>query len=266
MGDQWAVDSANSRAALQIHRKRHGRRTHTSHAGTWKRVGVHGSTKRIQQIQVRKSCKCNCSARGFSESEQEQILVNLLSNPLCLRLRDDFTAPLRAPLCRIQPPLCLCPRWRFTSIIRVVRLLQRVEINRLQFWLIWYSDCVVSRSTKTKVSGISIGCRSLQVSREHGSQMSTRYQTKTVDWWLLHLNTSRWLQPFCRNRRTLYFPFQPLSTLLQPRTLTDGPVVGLVCPWTSTTDRFDILFLDSWVLIDFSRNSGLGITFTPFHL
>lgn len=209
MGDQWAVDSANSRAALQIHRKRHGRRTHTSHAGTWKRVGVHGSTKRMQQIQVRKACKCNYSARGFSESEQEQILVNLLSNPLCFRLRDDFTAPLRAPLCRIQPPLCLCPRWRFTSIIRVVRLLQRVEINRLQFWLIWYSDCVVSRSTKTKVSGISIGCRSLQGSREHSSQMSTRYQTKTVDWWLLHLNTSRWLQPFCRNRRTLYFPFQP---------------------------------------------------------
>lgn len=209
MGDQWAVDSANSRAALQIHRKRHGRRTHTSHAGTWKRVGVHGSTKRMQQIQVRKACKCNYSARGFSESEQEQILVNLLSNPLCFRLRDDFTAPLRAPLCRIQPPLCLCPRWRFTSIIRVVRLLQRVEINRLQFWLIWCSDCVVSRSTKTK--GVGDKYRLQKLAGEPRTQLPNvnKVWNKLLDWWLLHLNTSRWLQPFCRNRRTLYFPFQP---------------------------------------------------------
>lgn len=266
MGDQWAVDSANSRAALQIHRKRHGRRTHTSHAGTWKRVGVHGSTKRMQQIQVRKACKCNYSARGFSESEQEQILVNLLSNPLCLRLRDDFTAPLRAPLCRIQPPLCLCPRWRFTSIIGVVRLLQRVEINRLQFWLIWYSDWVVSGSTKTKVSGISIGCRSLQGSREHSSQMSTRYETNCL---IDDYCTWTHRGDYSRSAETggpFIFHFSLIPTLLQPRTPTDGPVIGLVCPWTSTTDRFDIFFLDSGVLIDVSRNSGLGITFTPFHL
>lgn len=183
MGDQWAVDSANSRAALQIHRKRHGRRTHTSHAGTWKRVGVHGSTKRMQQIQVRKACKCNYSARGFSESEQEQILVNLLSNPLCFRLRDDFTAPLRAPLCRIQPPLCLCPRWRFTSIIRVVRLLQRVEINRLQFWLIWCSDCVVSRSTKTK--GVRDKYRLQKLAGEPRTQLPNVNKVSNQNCWLM---------------------------------------------------------------------------------
>lgn len=161
----------------------------------------------MQQIQVRKACKCNYSARGFSESEQEQILVNLLSNPLCFRLRDDFTAPLRAPLCSL---LCVCVRAgdsrQSSGSYDFCRGLKSIDCS-----FDWSGVQIVLflDLQRQKVSGISIGCRSLQGSREHSSQMSTRYQTKTVDWWLLHLNTSRWLQPFCRNRRTLYFPFQP---------------------------------------------------------
>ena len=284
MGDQWAVDSANSRAALQIHRK--AQETNTPHtpahesmleyteAQCW--VGREKDYNRFRCVKPANAIIAHADFLNVNRIKSWWISFQIhfasASETTSRHLSELLSARFSL--------LCVClvleihvshpgrttsgEGWNQSAAV-LIDLAVRLRYLR--------------GSTKTKVSGISMCCRSLQGSQEHSSQMSPRYRTnclidpKSMEAMSMPMTNCRLMITAPEHIAVNTAAGQLACTLCSSakcqrcysRTLTDGPVIGLVCSWTSTTDRFDILFLDSWVSMT-SVEAGLGITFTPFHL